>query len=78
VEEAESTLGGFLRLRRQWSQKSVQEMATKAGVEATVWQAWESGQVIPSVSEVEALGHRIYASSTARARMLEIRKAMDA
>ncbi len=78
VEEAEGTLGGFLRLRRQWSGKSVQEMAAKAGVEATVWQAWESGQVIPSVSEVEALGHRIYASSTARARMLEIRKAMDA
>jgi transcriptional regulator with XRE-family HTH domain len=76
VEQAESTFGGFLGLRRQWSQKSVEEMARKAGVDVATWQAWEAGEVLPSVTEVEALGHRIYVSSTARARMLEIRKAM--
>lgn len=73
---AESTVGGFLRFRRETKGVTVEEMARKAGVEVKTWLAWESDQVLPALPEVQALGPRIFVTPWLRERLVEIWRQM--
>lgn len=73
---AESTVGGFLRFRRETKLATVEEMARKAGVEVSTWLAWESGEMVPTLSELEAVASRIFVTSWLRERVLEIWRGM--
>lgn len=75
-QEAESTLAGFLRFRRETKLASVEEMAGKAGVEIATWLAWESGEMVPTLAELEAVAPRIFVTAWLRERLLEVWHAM--
>lgn len=69
---AESTVGGFLRFRRETKLVTVEEMATRAGVDPSTWLDWESGERVPSLSELEAVAQRVFVTPWLRSRVLEI------
>ena len=68
----ERTVGDFLRYRREAKLESVESMARKAGVEVGTWERWESGELVPGLSEIEAMAPRLFVTSWLRLRLVEI------
>lgn len=77
-ERREGTVGDFLRYRRESKLESVESMAGKAGVEVATWIRWESGELVPDLTEVEAMAPRLFVTPWLRQRLVEIWHAMGA
>lgn len=76
-ESAESSLGSFLRYRREAKCEGVEEMALKAGVAVATWLAWESGEAVPGLSELQMVAARIFVTPWLRERALEVWHSME-
>lgn len=72
----ESTLGGFLRCLRTDEYLKTKEMALKAGVEQSLWQAWEANRTIPSQADLSKICTNLELGDHTIEKLSELRQQM--